>query len=148
MKFWIRSHEYYRSYIRMKLYNKLSWVNLAAKTALNYLYPFLSFSVHNFCARTDGQTFFEKFSFSSWSRIYIHVYSYLKYFSNFTPLWPKLVYLFSILEIGMKIIDNYMKENEMKFTKLINNRMAYILPWQYYPYFIPIIILKTQLPSF
>ena len=26
------------------------------KTALNYLYSLLSFSVHNFCARTDGRT--------------------------------------------------------------------------------------------
>ena len=36
------------------------------KTALDYLYPFLSFSVHNFCARTDGRTnrhFSKKFSF-------------------------------------------------------------------------------------
>ena len=33
------------------------------KTALDYLYPFLSFSVHNFCARTDGQTILKKFYF-------------------------------------------------------------------------------------
>ena len=32
------------------------------KTALDYLYPFLSFSVHNFCARTDRH-FSKKFSF-------------------------------------------------------------------------------------
>ena len=35
-------------------------------TALDYLYPFLSFSVHNFFARTDGRTdrhFLKKFYF-------------------------------------------------------------------------------------
>ena len=59
------------------------------KTALDYLYPFLSFSVHNFCARTDGRStgrtdiFRKSFPFSFWSRIYIHVYTYLDYFSNF-----------------------------------------------------------------
>ena len=51
------------------------------KTALDCLFPFLSFSVHNFCARTDGRTdgwtdiFWKSFLFSSWSRIYIHVYT-------------------------------------------------------------------------
>ena len=59
--------------------------------------------------RTDGRTdiFRKSFLFFSWSRIYIHVYTYLDYFSNFTPLWPKLVYLFSILEISMKILTNW-----------------------------------------
>ena len=36
------------------------------KTALDYLYSFLSFSVNNFCARTDGRTdrhFLKKFYF-------------------------------------------------------------------------------------
>ena len=36
------------------------------QTARDYLYPFLSFSVHNFCARTDGRTdrhFSKKFYF-------------------------------------------------------------------------------------
>ena len=36
------------------------------QTALDYLYPFLSFSVHKFCARTDGRRdrhFSKKFSF-------------------------------------------------------------------------------------
>ena len=35
------------------------------KTALDYLYPFLSFSVHNFCTRTDGRTdiFWKSFIF-------------------------------------------------------------------------------------
>ena len=36
------------------------------QTALDYLYTFLSFSVHNFCARTDGRTgrhFLKKFYF-------------------------------------------------------------------------------------
>ena len=48
------------------------------KTALDYLYPFLSFSVHNFCARTadgqtDGQTFFEKVIFFSPDQEYIYM---------------------------------------------------------------------------
>ena len=63
------------------------------KTALDYFFPFLSFSVHNFCARTDGRTdrhFSKSFLFSSWSRIYIHVYTYLDYFSNFTPILTKV----------------------------------------------------------
>ena len=63
------------------------------KTALDYLYPFLNFSVHNFCARTDGQTFFEKVLFFPPDQEYIYIYLYF---------WPKLVYLFSILQIGMK----------------------------------------------
>ena len=66
------------------------------KTALDYLDPFLRFSVHNFCARTDGWTdgrtdiFQKSFLFSSWSRIFIHVYNYLDYFSNFTPILTKV----------------------------------------------------------
>ena len=43
------------------------------KTALDYLYPFLSFSVHNFCARTDGQTFFEKVLFFPPDQEYIRL---------------------------------------------------------------------------
>ena len=66
------------------------------KTALDYLYPFLSFSVHNFCARTDGWStgrtdiFRKSFLFSCWSRIYIHVYTYLDYFPNFTPILTRV----------------------------------------------------------
>ena len=42
--------------------------------------------------RTDGRTdiFWKSFIFSSWSRIYIHVYTYLDYFSNFTPILTKV----------------------------------------------------------
>ena len=40
------------------------------KTALDYLSPFLSFSVHNFCARTDAKSSKKFPFFSSWSRIY------------------------------------------------------------------------------
>ena len=62
-------------------------MELGMKTALDYLYPFFSFSVHNFCTRTDGRTDIcrKSFIFSSWSRVYIHVNTYLDYFSNFTP---------------------------------------------------------------
>ena len=93
------------------------------KTAIDYIHPFLSFSVQKFCGRTDGQTFFEKvfFLLPDQEYIHIHVYIYLDYFSNFTPLWPKLVYLF-LLEIGMKILMFYVdsKEEELKMTFIMN----------------------------
>ena len=59
----------------------------------NYFYPFWSFSVQKLLGRTDRQTdgrrdiFRKSFLFFSWSRIYIHVYTYLDYFSNFTPYY-------------------------------------------------------------
>ena len=40
------------------------------KTALDYVYPFLSFSVHNFCARTDGRTDIFRKSFLYSTRIW------------------------------------------------------------------------------
>ena len=46
------------------------------KNALDYLYPFLSFSVYNFCARTDGRTdrhFFEKVLFFPPDQEYIYM---------------------------------------------------------------------------
>ena len=67
------------------------------KTACNYLYPFSSFRTQKFCGQTNGRTLTESFCFSSWSRIHIHVYIYLDYFSNFPSLWSKLVIpLFSV----------------------------------------------------
>ena len=42
-------------------------------------------SAHKLRGRTD--TFRKSFLFSSWSRIYIHVYTYLDYFSNCTPIF-------------------------------------------------------------
>ena len=41
---------------------------------------------------TNGRTdiFRKSFIFSSWSRIYIQVYTYLDYFSNFTPILTKV----------------------------------------------------------
>ena len=54
------------------------------QTALVYLYPFLSFSVHNFCARTDGY-FSKKFSFFLLIKnIYICLYL-SKLFFKFHP---------------------------------------------------------------
>ena len=43
--------------------------------------------------RTDGRTdiFRKSFLFFSWSTIYIHVYTYLDYFSNFTPILTKVI---------------------------------------------------------
>ena len=46
---------------------------LNKKTALDYLYPFFSFSVHNFCVLTDGQTFFEKVFFFLPDQEYIYM---------------------------------------------------------------------------
>ena len=40
------------------------------KTALDYLYPFLSSSVHNFCARTDWRTDGRTDIFHTFSEIY------------------------------------------------------------------------------
>ena len=61
------------------------------KTALDYLYPFLSFSVHNFCARTDGQTFFEKVFFFLSDQEYIYMSIPISIiFWNFTPILPKV----------------------------------------------------------
>ena len=42
--------------------------------------------------RTDGRTdiFRKSFLFSCWSWIYIHVYTYLDYFLNFTPILTKV----------------------------------------------------------
>ena len=70
------------------------------KTALDYLYPFLSFSVHNFCARsdgrTDGQTFFEKVFFFLADQEYIYMSIPISTISQISPpFWPKLAYLFS-----------------------------------------------------
>ena len=57
-------------------------IHLSNKKTLDYLYLFLSFSVHNFCARTDGQTLFEKVLFFPPAQEYIPI-SII--FSNFTP---------------------------------------------------------------
>ena len=64
------------------------------KTALDYLFPFLS--VHNFCARTDGQTFFEKVFFFLADQEYIYMSIPISTIYQISPpFWPKLVYLFS-----------------------------------------------------
>ena len=55
------------------------------KTALHYLYPFLSFSVHNFCARTDGQTFFEKVFFFLPDQEYIYMSIPISTISQISP---------------------------------------------------------------
>ena len=75
------------------------------KSALDYIYPFLSFSVHNFCAQTDGQTFFEKVFFFLPDQEYIYMSIPLSTISQISPpFWPKLVYLFFPVEMGMKIV--------------------------------------------
>ena len=56
------------------------------KTVLDYLYPFLSFSVHNFCARTDGQTdIFKKFNFFSPDQEYIYMSIPISTISQISP---------------------------------------------------------------
>ena len=57
--------------------------------------PSESFSNNKFCGRTDGHCL-NRLVFSSWSRKCIHVHTYQDYFTYFTPLYPKLVYHFSI----------------------------------------------------
>ena len=97
------------------------------------LYPFLSFSVHNFSTRTDGQTFFEKvLSFppdKEYTYISIPISIIFQISPPMTYYWPKLVYLFfSILEIGMKIQminspqvwENWAVLHKLHLTKLIN----------------------------
>ena len=75
------------------------------KTAFNYLYPFSSFSVHKFCGRTDGRTFFEKVSLFLPDQEYIYmsipIFIISPISAPMTYFWPTLVYLFSILEIGL-----------------------------------------------
>ena len=57
------------------------------KKALDYLFPFLSFSVHNFCARTDGQTFFEKVFFFLPDQEYMHFEADRTNIAGVTPEW-------------------------------------------------------------
>ena len=72
------------------------------KTALDYLYLFLSFSVHNFCARTDGQTFFEKVFFFLPDQEYIYMFI-LRLFFKFHPHSDQSQYTFFPVEMGMSI---------------------------------------------
>ena len=60
------------SFVSLRAFGSKFWqfrfpvYTFQTKTALDYLYPFLSFTVHNFCARTDGRTvrhFLKKFYF-------------------------------------------------------------------------------------
>ena len=74
------------------------------KTALDYLYPFLSFSVHNFCARTDGRTdrhFLKKFYFFLLIKnIYTCLYL-SRLFFKFHPHSDQSYYTFFPMEMGM-----------------------------------------------
>ena len=58
------------------------------KTALDYLNPFLSFSVHNFCARPDGQTFFEKVLFFLPDQENIYISIPISIISQIGPIPP------------------------------------------------------------
>ena len=123
------------SYVNLRAFGSKFWqfrfpvyTFQTKKTALDYLYPFLSFSVHNFCARTDGRTdgrtdiFWKSFIFSSWSGIYIHVYTYLDYFSNFTPILTKVSIPFSLWKWVWKWKKFTIKEiNITKYKKLKTN---------------------------
>ena len=107
------------SFVSLRAFGSKFWqfpeyIFQTKKTALDYLYPFLSFSVHNFFARTDGRT--DSFLFSYWSRIYIHVYTYLDYFSNITPILTKVsIPFFSSgngYENNIEILDFKIQNNE------------------------------------
>ena len=67
---------------------------------------------------TDGRTdiFWKSFIFSSLSRIYIHVYTYLDYFSNFTAILTKVSIPFFYL--GDRY-ENYKDFNKAKGINLI-----------------------------
>ena len=58
-------------------------------TAFDYLYPLLTFSIHNFCARTDGQTdgqtFFQKVLFFPPDQEYIYMSIPISIISQISP---------------------------------------------------------------
>ena len=69
------------------------------KTALDYLYPLLSFSVHCVllrpAGRTDGQTFFEKVFFFLADQEYIYMSIPISTISQILPpFWPKYTFFF------------------------------------------------------
>ena len=85
------------SFVSLRAFGSKFWqyTPFKQKNALDYLYPFLSFSVHNFCARTDGrtggQTFFEKVLFFLADQEYIYMFIPISSIS-----FP--------MEMGMKIL--------------------------------------------
>ena len=86
------------------------------KTAVDYLYPFLRFSVHNFCARTDGQRFFEKALFFPPDQEYIYMSIPISIiFKISPPFWPKFVSLFSILEIVRNWLSEFIRPDTNGF---------------------------------
>ena len=58
-------------------------------TVLDFLYPFVSFSVET-DEQTDGWTLVK--SLACWSSMYIHNHTYLDSFSYFTPLYSKHIF--------------------------------------------------------
>ena len=77
--------------LREILAESIPGIHLSSKlTACNYLYPFSSYILQMFCERTDGHWLNRFFL--------LRVQGYM-----FNPLYPKLLYLFFILEIGIKI---------------------------------------------
>ena len=76
------------------------------KTVLDYLYSFLSFSVHNLCARTDGltdgQKFFENVLFFPPDQEYIYMSIPISIISQISlPVTKVSIPFFCILKIGM-----------------------------------------------
>ena len=51
------------------------------KTELNYLYPFMSYSVEKFGGRTDGH-WLNRFIFASWSIIYTSIHAHISLTSH------------------------------------------------------------------
>ena len=62
------------------------------QTAIDYVHPFLSFSVQKFCGRTDGQTLFQKVFLFLPDQEYIYMSIPI---STIFPILTKVIYLFS-----------------------------------------------------
>ena len=63
--------------MRSKLAVAIPYIFQTKKSELNYLYPFMSYSVENFCGLTDGRTFLEKVFFFLHDQEYILIYIYM-----------------------------------------------------------------------
>ena len=76
--------------------------------------------------RTDGRTdiFRKSFLFSSWSRIYILVYTYLDYFSNFIPILTKVSIPFFLWKWVWKTAESIEFYNKTKFGVDVMDQMA------------------------
>ena len=91
------------------------------KTALDYLYP----STGRTDGRSDGRTdrhFSKKISFFFLIK---NVYTYLDYFSNFTPILTKVSKPFFPMEMGMKMTKYFVFLSKYMNHKYIIIKMYY-----------------------